>query len=77
MKQRLGIAQAIMENPEILILDEPFNGLDKSGVERIKEILLKLNRQGTTILLTSHINGDVEYLCDEIFEFNNQTLTKV
>ncbi len=76
MRQRLGIDQAIMEHPKILILDEPFNGLDKNGVEIIQSLLIKLKKQGTTILLTSHIDGDIELLADEIFIYNNQTLEK-
>lgn len=77
MRQRLGIAQAIMEKPQLLILDEPFNGLDKSGVRQIKDLILELNKQGTTILLTSHISGDLEELCNEIYEFDNYTLNKI
>ena len=76
MKQRLGIAQAIMEKPKILILDEPFNGLDKSGVQDIRTLLNKLKKEGKTILLTSHIGNDIDILADNIFEFNNKTLVK-
>ena len=54
MRQRLGIAQAIMEDPEILILDEPMNGLDNAGVQDIRALLLELKAQGTTILIASH-----------------------
>ena len=54
MRQRLGLAQAIMEDPEILILDEPMNGLDRQGVKEIRQCLLKLRDQGKTILLASH-----------------------
>lgn len=70
MKQRLGIAQAIMEKPEILILDEPMNGLDNRGVEEIRDILLGLKEEGTTILLASHNREDIEILCDEVFEMD-------
>jgi len=70
MKQRLRIAQAIMENPEILILDEPFNGLDKRGVEEIHSILLEYKRLGKTILLTSHYENDIDLLCDTVFELD-------
>ncbi|WHY86519.1 ATP-binding cassette domain-containing protein [Neobacillus novalis] len=81
MKQRLRIAQAIMEDPEILILDEPFNGLDKRGVEEIHKLLLEYKISGKTILLTSHHEGDIELLCDEVFEldkgriFNHKVLS--
>lgn len=68
MRQRLGIAQAIMENPKLLILDEPFNGLDKEGVEQMRNYFLKLKEQGVTILLTSHTNEDIRLLCDTVME---------
>ncbi|UJW59059.1 ATP-binding cassette domain-containing protein [Bacillus sp. A116_S68] len=71
MKQRLRIAQAIMENPKILILDEPFNGLDKDGIEIIHQLLLKEKSLGKTILLTSHHENDIDTLCDVVFEMNN------
>lgn len=68
MRQRLGIAQAIMENPEVLILDEPFNGLDKAGVEHMRTLILELKHQGKSILLASHNALDIEALCDEVKE---------
>lgn len=68
MKQRLRIAQAIMENPEILILDEPFNGLDKSGVEDIRGLIKTYKSENRTILLSSHNEEDIRILCDEIIE---------
>ena len=68
MRQRLGIAQAIMENPKLLILDEPFNGLDKEGVEQMRNYFLKLKEQSVTILLTSHTNEDIRLLCDTVME---------
>lgn len=68
MRQRLGIAQAIMENPKLLILDEPFNGLDKEGVEQMRNYFLKLKEQGVTILLTSHTSEDIRLLCDTVME---------
>ncbi len=71
MRQRLGIAQAIMENPDILILDEPMNGLDKQGVEDVRKILLKLKEEGKTILLASHNKEDIEILCDEVYEMDD------
>lgn len=69
MRQRLAIAQAIMENQKIIILDEPFNGLDRQGAAQIKELLLGLKSPDRLILLTSHISGDVEELSDAVFEF--------
>ncbi|PRR85726.1 Fluoroquinolones export ATP-binding protein [Clostridium luticellarii] len=77
MKQRLGIAQAIMEDPEILILDEPMNGLDKNGVKLIKQKLLELKTKGKTILLTSHISQDINELSDYIYEFDNGSLSQI
>lgn len=70
MRQRLGIAQAIMENPDILILDEPMNGLDNTGVREIRELLLKLKEEGKTILLASHNREDIEVLCDTVHEMD-------
>lgn len=71
MRQRLGIAQAIMENPNILILDEPFNGLDRSGVEEMRELLLSMKAQGKTIILASHYHEDIEKLCDTVTEMED------
>lgn len=66
MKQRLALAQAIMENPQLLILDEPMNGLDKDGVQQIRELLLSLKEKGITIILSSHYTQDIELLCDTV-----------
>ena len=68
MRQRLGIAQAIMENPDILILDEPFNGLDRYGVVEIRELLKQLKADGKAILLASHNAQDIEELCDDVMD---------
>ncbi len=68
MRQRLGIAQAIMENPSLLILDEPFNGLDKHGVEDMRELIKGLRNSGKTILLASHNVADIDELCDTVCE---------
>lgn len=73
MRQRLGIAQAIMENPDVLILDEPMNGLDKHGVEEIRQLLLQL-KEDKTILLASHNPADIELLCDDIYEMDDGIL---
>ncbi|MCI9082417.1 MAG: ATP-binding cassette domain-containing protein [Lachnospiraceae bacterium] len=70
MRQRLGIAQAIMEDPEFLILDEPFNGLDKHGVADIRALLLDLKKQGKTIILASHNSEDIQILCDRVYEMD-------
>lgn len=70
MKQRLGIAQAVMENPDILLLDEPMNGLDNEGVQEIRKLLLKRKEMGNLIVIASHNEEDIRVLCDEIFYFD-------
>lgn len=70
MKQRLRIAQAIMENPSIFVLDEPFNGLDKNGVKEMRQLLIEYKAQKRTILLSSHNEEDIKLLCDEIIEMD-------
>ena len=77
MRQRLGLAQAIMENPDILILDEPMNGLDKEGVEDMRKYLLGLKKQGKTILIASHSTEDIEVLCDTVNEMDKGILSNV
>lgn len=66
MRQRLGIAQAIMGNPQLVILDEPFNGLDHVGVEEIRKLILRHKEKGQTVLLASHYAEDIELLCDTV-----------
>jgi len=70
MKQKLRIAQALMENPKVLILDEPFNGLDQKSVDYFRNELIKLKNEGVTIILTSHYKEDIEKLCDKVYEMN-------
>ena len=77
MRQRLGIAQAIMENPRLLILDEPLNGLDEQGVEDIRALLLELKSQGKTILLSSHNREDIDLLCDSVCKMEGGVLTRL
>ncbi|MCI8844017.1 MAG: ATP-binding cassette domain-containing protein [Oscillospiraceae bacterium] len=77
MRQRLGIAQAIMEHPKLLILDEPMNGLDAQGLEDIRELLRGLKAGGTTILLASHNPDDIETLCDTVCQIQDGALMKV
>ena len=77
MRQRLGLAQAIMENPDLLILDEPMNGLDKDGVADMREYLLALKEQGKTILIASHSAEDIDILCDTVCEMDKGKLEKV
>ena len=75
MRQRLGLAQAIMENPELMILDEPMNGLDKDGVSDMRRYLLDLKAQGKTIIIASHSAQDIDILCDTVSEMDKGRLT--
>lgn len=68
MRQRLGLAQAMMENPDILMLDEPFNGLDKNGMQDIRQLLQRLKKQGKLIILVSHYAQEIEDNCDIVWE---------
>lgn len=76
MRQRLGIAQAIMEHPALLILDEPMNGLDRSGVEEMRKLFSSLRDNGTTILLASHAAEDIDLLCDTVYEVSDGIVTE-
>ena len=77
MRQRLGLAQAIMEDPDLFILDEPMNGLDKSGVKDMRQYLLDLKAKGKTILIASHSAEDIDILCDTVCEMDKGKLTTV
>lgn len=77
MRQRLGIAQAIMENPSILILDEPLNGLDKNGAAHMRQLIRQLREQGRTIILASHNQMDIDELCDTVCEMESGILTEI
>ncbi len=77
MRQRLALAQAIMEKPDIYILDEPMNGLDKKGVDEILQLLLELKNQKKMILLASHNREDISILCDEVFEMEHGRIEKI
>ena len=74
MRQRLGIAQAVIEDPEILLLDEPMNGLDDQGVKEMRDRLLSYKQKGVTILLASHNRDDIELLCDEVFHMDHGSI---
>jgi ABC-2 type transport system ATP-binding protein len=76
MKQRLGIAQALMEEPKLLVLDEPMNGLDAEGVKQIRELLLELKSKSVTILLASHNSEDINEICDYVYNMENGVLSK-
>lgn len=77
MKQRLGLAQAIMENPSLLILDEPMNGLDKTGIADMHTLFASMKQEGKTILLVSHSTEDIDGLCDTVHEMDKGVLTSI
>lgn len=76
MKQRLVLAQALMEKPEILILDEPTNALDEGGVDLLRRIIFEEKERGALILLASHSREDIELLCDEIYVIKSGRIEK-
>lgn len=71
MKQRLAIAQVIMDEQPILIFDEPMNGMDRKGVQDVRELILEEKKKGKIIILASHNSADIDYLCDEVYELEN------
>ncbi len=78
MRQRLGIANALMGNPEILILDEPTNGLDPQGIADIRNLVQKINREyGTTVIISSHILGELQHTAHRFGIMNNGTIARV
>lgn len=77
MRQRLGLAQAIMESPSIYVLDEPMNGLDKDGVRDMREILKSFREEGKTVLIASHYAEDIEELADDVCEMDHGELTSI
>lgn len=76
MRQRLGLAQAIMEDPCVLILDEPMNGLDNESVEAMRSFLLAQKKQGKTIILASHSKEDISQLCDVVYQMEAGTISE-
>lgn len=74
MKQRLNIAQALLEDPQYILLDEPFNALDDSGRSMLAEILLEEKNRGKTILIAHHYKEELEKICDEVLEINNGSI---
>ena len=77
MRQRLGIAQAFMEGQDILLLDEPMNGLDKQGLADMRALFLALKEEGRTIVLASHSSEDITALCDTVHELDRGKMTRV
>lgn len=77
MKQRLAFAQAIMESPKLLLLDEPFSGLDEDGVELVRNLIIQLNKKdGVTVLITSHIKEDIQVLCSRTFRIASEKISE-
>ena len=76
MRQRLGIAQALVEHPKLLLLDEPMNGLDSTGAEDFRQLFRHLREQGTTIVLATHIKEDIEGLCEHVYQIENGRLER-
>ena len=74
MRQKLSIAQALMENPKVIILDEPFNGIDRESVKKIQEELIRRKENGTLIIITTHIHEDIDELCDKVLYLENGKL---
>jgi len=77
MIQRLGIAQAIMEDPDILILDEPFNGLDQLGIQEMCNLFVSTKKRGKTILLATHNQDEINRICDKVYEIKEGVLNLV
>lgn len=77
MKQRLGLAQALMENPDILVLDEPFSGLDQVGLDDMRALFLDLKQSGKTIILASHNQEDIDVLCDTVHRMEAGQISQV
>lgn len=77
MKQKLGIAQVLMENPDVMIFDELFNGIEDNTVDKIRNILLELKNQNKIIIVTSHIKEDIDILSDEVYKFDNGSVEKI
>lgn len=76
MRQRLGIAQALMEDPQLIILDEPMNALDNATVEQMRGVFSELKAAGKTLVITSHDERDIETLCDHVFAMDAGVLTQ-
>lgn len=77
MKQKLNIAQVLMENPKIMLLDEPFNALDETSACNIRKIFLEEKKKGKLIIIATHIKEDINELCDEVYKIDEHTIKKV
>jgi len=77
MKQKLGIAQVIMENPQVIILDEAFNGIEEDSVKEIKKLLRRIKKEDKIIIITSHIKEDIKELADKTYMFDSGRLKEI
>lgn len=77
MKQKLGVAQVLMENPKIMIFDEPFNGIDEASVDNMKQIIKNERKNGAVIIIATHIKEDIEELSDIIYKFDNGKVSRI
>ena len=77
MKQKLGIAQVLMENPKVIILDEPFNGIEEKTAEKVRGLLIEEKEKGKIILIATHIKEDIDQLADEVYKFDDGNVTKI
>lgn len=77
MKKKLGIAQAIMEYQDVILLDEPMNGLDEKSIIKIRQLLRKMAEEGITILLASHNKEDIHELCNHVYRIEQKVLIEI
>lgn len=77
MRQRLGLAQAIMEDPSLLVLDEPLSGLDKQGVKEMRELFMEFQHKGKTIIIASHDQSDIDILCETVSKIDNGMMRRI
>ena len=76
MKQKLGMAQVIMEDPKIMILDEPFNGLDDESAKQVRELLIKKKQEGKIVIIATHVKEDINKLCDVVYRMDSGKILK-
>lgn len=77
MKQKLGIAQVLMEDPQIIILDEPFNGIEDTTAKKLRNVLINEKKKGKIILIATHIKDDIETLADKIYKFHDGEISEI
>lgn len=77
MRQKLGIAQVLMEDPEVEIFDEPFNGIDDESIAMIRQVLVDEKKKNKVIILATHLKSDIEELCDEVYKLDKSKLNKI